>query len=273
METRLWKRYPELNPIDLWPAGSIPAYHEQYQQDSSFLTPFLLPGKDNPVVLVFPGGGYRIKAEYEAIDVAQRFNELGFSSFVLDYRVKPYEFPAPQLDALRAIRYVRHHAQESGVAPGKIAVLGFSAGGHLAACTGVLWDSGDPDAEDPVERASSRPDALVLCYAVTDLAKYYPVANKRDAHFPGDDALYEKIVNPVAWVNADTPPAFLWHTADDAVVPVESSLDMHAALRKHGVPAQLHIYGHGQHGLGLAQDSEAAGWSALAGEFLRGLGF
>ncbi|MDD4796621.1 MAG: alpha/beta hydrolase [Eubacteriales bacterium] len=272
MDAHLWRRHAELNPIDLWPAGGVPGYRAEYAQDSSFLTPFLVEGAPGAVI-VLPGGGYRIKARHEAIDVALRLNELGFSALVLDYRVQPYGFPVPQLDALRAVRYVRYHAAQWRIAPDKIAVLGFSAGGHLAACAGVAWDDGDAAAADAAERVSSRPDALVLCYAVTNLTKFYPQAARRDAHFAGDDALYAKICNPVAHVNAYTPPTFLWHTADDAVVPVESSLDMHAALRACGVPAQLHIYAHGQHGLGLAPGSEAAGWSALAGDFLRGLGF
>ncbi|MDD3243506.1 MAG: alpha/beta hydrolase [Eubacteriales bacterium] len=257
MGTPLWRRHPEWGPEELWEEGKTPGYCAQYGQDSSFLTPFLLPGQGNPAIVIFPGGGYEIKAEYEGLDIARRFNDLGFSAFVVDYRVKPYGFPAAQLDGQRAVRYVRAHAARFGIRRDQVAVLGFSAGGHLAACTGLICDPGNPAAADPVERESSRPDAMVLCYAVTNMAKFFPAGIKRDPELPCTDETYSRILNPISCVSPAAPPAFLWHTADDDTVDVAASVEMFQALHACGVTAEMHLFAHGAHGLGLATENAA----------------
>lgn len=271
----VWKRYPQLNPIDLWEEGKVPEYHAEYGQDVPFITPFLLPGKDNPVVLVFPGGGYEAKAAHESDNIARRMNELGFSSFVLDYRVRPYPFPVPQMDAWRAIRTVRCHAQDFGIDPEKIIVLGFSAGGHLAASVGIMNDAGDPAADDPVERVSSRPNAMVLCYGALNLKKHFsPRSTGNQPLGMGMMPGCEWVLAPVERVDEHTIPAFLWQTSDDELVEADNSVEMYTALQKNHVPVEMHLYRHGHHGLHLALEDESVGtWSALCAKFLHQLGF
>src|SRR5690606_3062296 len=150
--------------IPLWP-GEPPGGSEDGFVPT--LTPFLLEG-DAPrgAGVVVPGGGYGTRAEHERTPIARRFNEAGFHTFRLDERVSPNRHPAPLMDAARAVRMVRALAEEWRVKPDKIAVLGFSAGGHLTASLAVFYDGGEPDADDPVAQASARPDAVVLCYPV-----------------------------------------------------------------------------------------------------------
>lgn len=272
----VWKRYPELNPIDLWEPGQVPEYRADYQQDVPFITPFLLAGEDNPVVLVFPGGGYEAKAEHESMNIARRMNALGFSAFVVDYRVQPYLFPVPHLDAWRSVRYVRCHAKRFGINPNKIIALGFSAGGNLVSAISTVYDDGNPDHPDPVERVSSRPDAMVLCYAPVNM--FDPKnenRHKRALALGGQlpDEL-KGILRPTEQVNADTIPAFLWQTSDDETVDPHYSLEMYSALQRHGVPVEMHLYRHGHHGVHLALEDPSVGtWSELCAKFLRQLGF
>lgn len=269
-----WRAFLEKNPIKLW--DETPMYMPAIGQDEPTLTPYLLDGAGHGCVIVIPGGGYAMKALHEAEPIAKAMNALGFSSFVLDYRVEPYRYPAPQMDAARAVRHVRCYAAKYGVDPGKIAVLGFSAGGHLAACTGVFWDRGDDESADPVERCSSRPDAMVLCYPVIDMAgalRHEGSAVNLLGAKAADRAL-RRAVTPSLHVAPDTCPAFLWHTAEDGTVPVGNSTGMFEALRACGVTAELHVFPKGQHGLGLAQgDPQVSQWAGLCGGFLKGLWF
>lgn len=271
----VWKRYPELNPIDLWAEGEVPEYCAEYGQDVPFITPFLLPGKDNAVVMVIPGGGYEAKAAHESRNIAERMNALGFSAFVLDYRVAPYPFPVPQLDAQRAVRYVRCHAGEFGIDPNKIIVMGFSAGGHLSASISVKGGEGTPEAEDPVERESARPNAMVLCYAVLNMANHARQFVTPESFLPAYlDEYYQQVLNPTQFVDAHTIPAFLWQTSDDQMVDPHNSLEMYSALQKHGVPVEMHLYRHGHHGVNLALELESINtWTTLCAQFLRQLGF
>ncbi len=257
--------------LSLW-EGAPPAM----KVDDGFrptLTTCLLK-TDEPLgaVIVVPGGGYAGRAEHEKWPIADFFNQAGFHAFVLDYRVSPHRHPEPLLDAQRAIRMVRSNASEWKVKPDRIAILGFSAGGHLTASTGVFFEPGKPDASDPVERVSSRPDALVLCY---------PVISSRDFGHRGS---FENLLGKEATeaemaklsledqVRDDTPPAFLWSTADDAAVPVENSFQFARALRMKEIPFEMHIYPKGPHGLGLAQaEPHIATWATLCAEWLRGM--
>src|SRR5262249_6545525 len=174
-------------------------------------------------------------------------------AFVLQYRVGPrYRHPAPLQDAQRALRLVRARAREYAIDPARLGILGFSAGGHLAATTGTHFDEGRPDAADPIERMGSRPDFMVLAYPVMSFVAPFAHGNSRQnllGESP-DPALAAQLSNETQ-VTARTPPAFLFHTADDPGVPVENSVVFFEALHRAGVPAELHVFPHGRHGVGL----------------------
>lgn len=235
------------------------------------LIPYLIPSqKPTGAVIICPGGGYEHLAPHEDEPIARWVNSLGYAAFVLHYRLAHH--PAPLADAQRAIRLVRLRASEFNLDPTKIAILGFSAGGHLAASAGTLFTSGDAKAEDPIERCSSRPDAMILCYPVISFGPeghHGSMVNLLGENPPKE--LVEKLSLENA-VTKQTPPAFIWHTADDEVVPVENSLLFARMLRKNNVPFALHIYPHGQHGLGLGEGLEAS-WPQLCEGWLISLGF
>jgi acetyl esterase/lipase len=226
-------------------------------------------------VIVCPGGGYARRAEHEGGAVAEWLNSIGISAAVLRYRVAPYRAPAPQLDALRAVRYVRHRAAEWGVDPERIGILGFSAGGHLASSVGYLADDGDAAAPDPVERMSSRVQAAILCYPVISMSSEHTHRGSRQ-NLLGEapDAELAARYSGEKRVHALTPPTFMWHTADDASVPVGNVLELALALRRQGIPHELHVFESGRHGLGLALDHpEAKAWTGLCAAWLRKRGF
>ena len=227
------------------------------------------------LVLVLPGGGYLMRADHEGAPVAEKFNELGWHAATLQYRVSPSVFPAPQQDAVRALRLIRGRSAECGV--DRIAILGFSAGAHLAACTGTIWNEINADAGDAIDREPARPDAMILCYPVIYLTHGHlgSAQNLFGAEHPATDELAPLDLD--TRVSADTPPAFLWHTATDQLVDVRNSIDFAEAMWKAGNTAELHIYptgGHGQ-GLGDGPDSPRAlhSWPQLASEFLKTVGF
>lgn len=241
------------------------------------LEPFLLrDGKNAPrgAVIVCPGGGYNHRAKHEGAPVAEWLNAIGLHAFVLHYRVAPCRHPGPLSDVRRAIRYVRLHSAEWNVLPDHIAVLGFSAGGHLAASAGTLWEQGREDAADPVERISSRPDGMILCYPVISFGEFRHSGSL--SCLLGDDPPEAAIreLSLEKQVTAETPPAFIWHTADDARVPVENSLLLAGALSGAGVPFELHVYPSGRHGLGLALEHEQVkSWTGLCHTWLEKNGY
>lgn len=258
IKTKIWGK-----EIPLWDA-SIP-------QEEPFITPYLLEDeKVHPAMLVIPGGGYTEKVDHEKAPIAKAMNEMGFHAFVLDYRVAPYRWPAPLLDCQRAIRYIRLHAEEYRVDPEKLGLIGFSAGGHLCGMAGTVYDRGNADAADEVERYSCRPDVFVPCYAVLDMGRY--------CHEGSKAAIVDKRWNDqneidalTAWNNVteDTPPCYLYHTAPDDLVPVENSLLMAMALKKHQVPFELTVFPYGGHGTAMGQSTPLANrFPLLLGEFL-----
>jgi acetyl esterase/lipase len=221
-------------------------------------------------VLVCPGGGYLNRAPHEAEPIARRFNACGYHAFVVHYRVAPHRHPAPLLDASRALRLIRAHAAEWRVDPARIAVCGFSAGGHLTASLGVHYGMDVLNVGDDLDAISARPDALILAYPVITSGEF----GHRGCFdtLLGLDAAPEllRLMSLELQVTPDTPPAFLWHTAEDGSVPVENSLLFATALHKHGVPFELHVYPHGRHGMGLApEDPHVATWAELCCEWLR----
>ena len=216
------------------------------------LTPYLVEGGEKrAAIVVCPGGGYGARAAHEGEPVARWLNGIGLHAFLLDYRVAPQTpaggvlHPLPLLDAQRAIRTVRHRAAEWGVEAGKVGILGFSAGGHLAATAATQWDRGDAAASDPVERQSCRPDASMLCYAVLSFVSYAHHGSMRNLLGESATLAQRRSLSAELQVTAETPPTFLWHTAEDAGVPPENSLQYAAALARHGVPFALHVFTHG----------------------------
>ena len=263
-----------MDKLKLW--EKTPLFEESLGQAEPTLTPYLLKdGKEHGAVIVCPGGGYSHKAEHEGGPVAQSMNAQGVHAFVLDYRVAPYRHPAPLMDALRAIRYVRYHAKELGVKPDKIAILGFSAGGHLTCTAATLWDEGDPEAADPIERVSSRPDLFVPCYAVASLRNFWHQGSANNLLGEEQDMATLRRLTAEYQVNDKTPPAFIWHTAADDAVPVENSLRLAKALAGHNVPVSMHIFPYGPHGVGLGRETSplAEQWPELLGEYLQTMGF
>ena len=221
--------------------------------------------RQRPLVLVVPGGGYCMKADHEGAPIAEMLNQAGVSAYVLDYRVKPCHMLAPLADAKRAIRLVRSMGYE------KVAILGFSAGGHLTCTAATLYDAGNPDAADPLERLSSRPDAFIPCYAVVSFGAFTH-RGSRESLLGQENAdnweLVRKFSNELH-ITPDTPEAFIWHTAADQAVPVENSLNLALALSAQGVPYEMHIFPQGQHGLGLAEEYEdVKQWTALLQKWL-----
>ncbi|HEY5908422.1 MAG TPA: alpha/beta hydrolase, partial [Vicinamibacteria bacterium] len=178
-------------------------------------------------------------------------------------------------DAQRAIRTVRARAGEWGLDPKRVAVLGFSAGGHLASTAGTRFDAGDSAASDPVERQGSRPDFVVLCYPVISLKG--PTAHRRSLENllgPAPDAALVESLSNETQVTAETPPTFLWHTNEDAGVVPENSILFYEALRAARVPAELHVFAKGPHGIGMAPGDPAASlWTTLCANWLRAMGF
>ncbi|GGN92830.1 alpha/beta hydrolase [Saccharibacillus kuerlensis] len=263
-----------MNPIILWPEGAPHALGIS-DEDVPAIFPYLVEGDNRAAVIVCPGGGYEFRADHEGEPIALWLNTLGISAFVLRYRVAPYRYPNALSDVKRAVRTVRHRAPEFGIDPQRIGVLGFSAGGHLASTAGTLYDAGMPEAADPIERGSSRPDLLMLCYPVITLHEPYTHAGSRIALL-GADASSEQIEALCSErnVTSDTPPTFLWHTSEDGLVPVENSLLFASALGRSGVPFDLHVYALGGHGMGMAEgDNHVRRWTEECASWLRLNGF
>jgi len=269
----------KLTTVLLWPGGA-PGAQGSGPEDTPRLMPYLVPGEGmRACIVVCPGGGYGGRAAHEGEPVARWLNTLGVSACVLDYRVRPYRHPVPLGDAQRAIRMVRHRAGEWRVDPKRVGILGFSAGGHLAASAATIFDGGKPDAADPIDRLSCRPDAAILCYPVITFAEHGHRGSMQNLLGPEPDPALREAMSLETRVTDRTPPVFLWHTSDDPVVPVENSLLFAMALRKHKVPFELHVFPHGPHGMGLAEGKrggaapEVRQWTALCAVWLRGLGF
>jgi acetyl esterase/lipase len=209
-------------------------------------------------IVVCPGGGYvDLAMDHEGHQIAQWLNSIGVSAFILDYRHrgKGYGHPAPLQDAQRAIRTVRARAAEWKIDPLRIGILGFSAGGHLASTAATHFDNGSLNHTDPIERVSSRPDFAILCYPVIAFNRDFTHRGSQRnllSDNPAPDVI-ENLSNEKQ-VTPDTPPTFLFHTNEDTGVLPENSVEFYLALRKANVPAELHIYEKGPHGVGLGHN-------------------
>lgn len=268
------------NSFPLWPNGAPGALGNE-PKDIPTLTPFL-PDRTKATGAAFvicPGGGYGGLADHEGSQYARWFNELGIAGFVLKYRLGSagYHHPAMLQDAARALRTVRARASEWNVDPKRIGIIGSSAGGHLASTLLTHFDAGKPDAADPIERVSSRPDLGVLCYPVITMGVFTHQGSKNNLLGKNPSPELVKELSNELQVTKDTPPCFLFHTYEDPVVPVENSLMFAEALRKAQVPFELHIYERGGHGLGLGTQVYGGGgrhpWTGECARWLKERGY
>ena len=268
-----------IQTIRLWP-GDAPEAHGKACEDIPTLTIFD-PHKgtaNGSAVVIFPGGGYaHLAANLEGRQFADWFTARGFRAFVLQYRLTSngYVLPVPLLDARRAIQTVRARAADYQIDPHRIVVIGFSAGGHLAALSGTQFVPGDPAAADPMERVSSRPDYLVLGYpwigaisADTSHLSYCKMFNLMSRCEE-----LRKAYSPDLFVTPQTPPTFWYHTFTDKTVPIQQGLRFYEALVKAGVPVEAHLFVSGAHGSGLGKGDPALDqWPSLLENWLRAQG-
>ena len=234
---------------------------------------------DGTAVVVCPGGGYGgVCYGKEGLPIAQWLNSIGIDTFVLRYRL-PEEgniHPAPLMDAQRAIRLVRSNASKYNIAPDRIGIMGFSAGGHLASTAGTKFDLGDPSASSKVDRASCRPDFMILVYPVITLQKPYAHMGSRN-NLLGEDRDDPKMVEYLSsnlQVTKDTPPSFLAHAGDDVKVPVANSILFNQASIQKGVLSRLKIYQAGRHGFNIGRPgTDSMNWTKDCEDWLRGMDF
>jgi len=276
----LWEadppNYRETGEVTIWDTSDIVRIRHVQKPDLAIF----LPSKKNATgeaVVICPGGGYRALAyDWEGSDIARWLNSEGIAAFVLKYRlpggasnITPHK--SPLMDAQRAMRLVRLHAEKWNIDPGKIGIMGFSAGGHLASTLSTHFDAGDPSSTDPVEQESCRPDFAILMYPVITFTE-------DDMHRGSREALLGKEPDPelVAYfsnelqVSPETPPTILIHSEDDQSVPVENSLAYYKALRKNQVSSEMHIYPYGGHGYSLAiGQGHLSSWPDRVIEWLR----
>lgn len=265
---------PQGQFVPLWD-GPVPFAQGDGPEDRPTLKLFL-PAAAAPTaaVIVCPGGAYRGRAAHEADPVAQWLCSLGIAGLVVSYRVFPYHHPAPLCDAQRAIRMTRARAAQWNIDPARVGILGFSAGGHLACSAATIHEPVHTIASDPVDQFSSRPDALISCYAVVSFGTLRHTGSLKNLlGDPPDPAMIEHL-SLEKRVSAATPPTFAWHTADDGSVPVGNTLLLAKALADHAVPQAVHIFPHGKHGLGLAPETPGVcRWPALCADWLTHLGW
>jgi acetyl esterase/lipase len=260
--------------IPLW-SGAAPGAVGTEERDIPTLTVFL-PRRTlakTPAVVICPGGSYvSLAMNHEGRQVANFLNSLGIAAFVLRYRLGPrYHHPVEIGDAQRAIRTLRSHSADWQIDPARIGIMGFSAGGHLAMSASTHFDAGDAKAADLIDRAGSRPDFAVLGYPVISMTEAWTHQGSRNNLLGSNpDSDLAKSLSGEQAVTKQTPPTFIFQTNADTTVPAENSVYYYLALRKAGVPAEMHIFERGPHGVGLANDDPALSeWSKLLANWLR----
>ena len=262
----------------LW-EGDAPGAQGSEDADVPTLTVFRVHARTGrgTAIVIAPGGAYRgLAANLEGRQVADWFAARGVTAFVLKYRLgNRYLYPTPLVDARRAMRFVRAHAAEFDIAPDRIGMMGFSAGGHLTAMAATMPEAGRADAADPLDRVSSRPDFQVLGYPwLNAMTKDQKAAGLLRGVEDRSGAMrtFEQY-SPERLVAKDTPPAFIYMTTDDELVPVDASVTFYRALNAAGVPAEMHIFGTGRHGSGLGLGDPALdAWPGLLEAWLRARG-
>lgn len=264
----------------LWPAGAPGAMGSE-DHDIPALLPFPAAPDNNTgcAVVVCPGGGYGgLALDHEGHQIAQWLNNRGVSAWILRYRLgsRGYHHPVQLGDVARAMRTVRFNAAVHGVDSSRIGVWGFSAGGHLASTAATHFDRGNADAEDPIDRVSSRPDFAVLCYPVITMdSAFTHRGSRRNLLGPNQNngELVELLSNEKQ-VTKETPPTFIFHTSEDQAVPVRNAIEFYMSLQEFGVASELHVYQKGRHGVGLAGDDPILStWPARLEDWLTANGF
>ena len=260
----------ETKTVVLWEGAVAPYTEYSPAQAQPSMTGYVAEGSVG-AVLVCPGGGYGMKAEYEGVPVAKRLAEYGITAFSLDYRVAPCHRLAPLTDAQRAIRLLREMGYR------KVGILGFSAGGHLACTTVTHADAGNPDSADPIDRHSSRPDALVACYPVVSMGDFTHIGSRNNllGEYAEDIEMQRKF-SAELHIDKDSCPAFVWGTVNDNLLGDRHLVELVSAYARAGVHVTYHPYCHEPpgHGFGLADGDPTVGnWSHLACKWLIGQGF
>ena len=255
------KRRLIMDTVPLWEKAPVSGEHDPEDPFEPYLKTYFLENAP-ACVLICPGGGYEFVSEdIEGDAAAKKFNEMGISAAYLNYRVFPYTQPDQISDAKRAMRYLRYNAEKFGYPKDKIGIMGFSAGGHLAGCTAVHFEE-EENPKDDIDRESSRPDFQILCYPVITTDMSFAHAGSIIAllgkQLENDELLdYYSLEKQVT---ADTPQAFIWHTACDSEVPVKNSLEYAKSLAAHKIPVELHIYPFAQHGLAFGKFNHTEKW-------------
>ena len=272
--------HAEPDKVRLWPDGAPGAKgNEDKDQPFVYAWPAAREKANGAAFVVCPGGGYGgLAADHEGTQVAKWFNGIGVSAFVLHYRLgsNGYHFPTQLIDVQRAIRHVRANAKQYGIDPERIGIIGFSAGGHLTSMAATMFDEKPAgmtnDAEDQV---SARPTVAAPTYPVISMiSDFGHKGSRKNLLGPNDNDEMAKHVSTELRVTANTPPTFIFHTDDDTVVPAENPVAFYLACRKHQVPAELHIYKPGPHGVGLYLGDPVLGtWSGHLRDWLRNQGF
>ena len=246
------------------------------------VTPEINESIRRPAVIICPGGAYRFLSHRESEPVALDYASKGFNTFVVWYRVAPHTFPEPQRDAAAAVAYVRAHAEEWNTDPDQIALLGFSAGAHCACSVAAMWQEEPLWEEAGLTPAQMRPNALILGYPVVTGGEY--AHRESMEHLSGSLNPEDHMAYSLEYKVTDKmPPTFLWHTWEDEMVPVENTLLLAVALRKHGILTEIHVYPHGRHGSSLCRPEtsgvvkpylnlpDSVEWVRLSQRFLRSL--
>jgi acetyl esterase/lipase len=264
----------ELHTFRLWDKSAPGALGDK-PEDIPTLTLYPATHHDKPTaaIIVAPGGSYHhLAANHEGRQLANWFNAMGITAFVLQYRLGPrYHHPIELGDAQRAMRLVRSRAKDFNIDPAAVGFMGFSAGGHLASTLATHFDSGSANAPDPVDRENCRPDFVILAYPVISMTADYSHRGSAENLLgnPPDSALAKQLSNELN-VTPTTPPTFLFSTSADTLVPPENTVAFYLALHKAGVPAEMHIFEKGSHGVGLdLNDVALSEWSTLLRNWLR----
>ncbi len=267
----------EPQTVPLWEGGAPGALGSD-EKDIPTAMVYLPAKASGPTgaIVICPGGGYgHLAMDHEGHQIAAWANDMGLAGIIVSYRHRGrgYGHPTPLLDAQRAIRMTRQNAPLWNIDPDKVGVLGFSAGGHLVTTVLTHFDAGNPSAKDTIDKQSCRPDFGIVCYAVIALGEEFTHAGSMK-NLLGENPVPElvKSLSNEKQVTAETPPCFVWSTAEDKAVPVENSLRFVSALATAGVPVELHVFPEGRHGVGLGADIPGAKqWPHLCHDWLRRL--